>query len=69
MNKLSTIVRHYSTWVAFMASSAAAYWLDMTPEQQAALLAAYPALKLGAPAVSFLAFMLAKALVQPPPKG
>jgi len=66
---LSNLLRlhtYFSTWVAFLASAAAAYWLQLAPADQQAILAAYPALKLAAPVLGFIAFAVARGLPQPP---
>lgn len=60
------LYRHYSTYVAFFASGAAAYWLQMSLEEQTALLSAAPALKVLAPIVSFGAFLVARGVPQQP---
>lgn len=61
---IRSLYRHYSTYVAFIASSAAGYWLHLDPAAQDALLGSYPSLKLVAPTVSFVAFMIARGLPQ-----
>lgn len=63
---LKRIHTYFSTWVAFLATCAAAYWLQLTPADQQAILDAFPALKLVAPAVGFVAFVIARGLPQIP---
>lgn len=63
-DNLSQLYRHYSTYVAFFASSAAAYWLQLSAEEQVALLSVAPALKFLAPIASFGAFLIARGLPQ-----
>lgn len=67
--RLTFLFTRYSTWVAFIASCAATYWLSQPPEVQNALLAAYPAFKLQAPTVSFIAFLIARNWPQKPQKA
>ena len=57
---------YLSTWVAFLASAAAAYWLQLAPADQAAILDAFPALRLVAPALGFAAFVVARGIPQIP---
>lgn len=57
---------YFSTWVAFIGSAAAAYWLQLTPADQQAVLDAFPALKLVAPAIGFAAFCIARGIPQFP---
>lgn len=58
--------RHFSTWVAIASTTAAGVWLQLDPAQQAAILGAVPALKVIGPGLSFVAFVIAKAIPQPP---
>ena len=58
--------RYFSTWIAFLGSAAAAYWLQLSPADQAAILDAFPALRLAAPGVGFLAFIVARGVPQFP---
>lgn len=55
-----------STWVVFLASAMAAFWLQMSPDDQALLIEAFPALKLLAPGIGFAAFVVARGWPQPP---
>lgn len=66
-NNLKRMHRYFSTWVAFLAAAAAAYWLQLTPGDQQAVLEAFPALKLLGPAVGFVAFVIARGVPQLPP--
>lgn len=58
------LYRHYSTYVALFASGAAAYWLQLSAAEQAALLNLVPALKVLAPVASFAAFLVARGMPQ-----
>lgn len=64
--ELKRIPKYFSTWVAFLASAAAAYWLQLSPDDQQAILSAVPALKLVGPAIGFAAFVVARGLPQAP---
>lgn len=64
---LRLMPRYFSTWVVFLISSAAAYWLQMSPDDQQAVLEALPALRLVAPALGFVAFVIARGIPQFPP--
>ena len=55
-----------STWVVFIASALAAFWLQMSPDDQAVLLDVFPALKLIAPGIGFAAFVVARGWPQSP---
>lgn len=56
----------YSTWVVTILMGAAAYWLTLPVEEQAALKAAYPILVHFAPLAGLLVFLGARAKVQGP---
>lgn len=56
----------YSTWVVTVLMGAAAYWLTLPVEEQAALKAAYPILVHFAPLAGLLVFLGARAKVQGP---
>lgn len=65
-SNLRRMPTYFSTWVAFLASAAAAYWLQLAPDDQQAILAAFPAMKLAAPVLGFIAFAVARGIPQPP---
>lgn len=67
LTNLNRMHRYFSTWVAFLATAAAAYWLQMSPAEQQAILDAFPALKLLGPAIGFTAFVIARGIPQFPP--
>jgi len=66
IDNLKRLHTKISTYVALLASAAAAFWLQLTPEDQQAILASFPALKLIGPAVSFVAFVVARGIPQLP---
>lgn len=55
-----------STWVVFIASALAAFWLQMSPAEQLAVLEVFPALKLVGPGIGFAAFVVARGWPQSP---
>ena len=57
-------LKHFSTYVAFIASGFAAWWLQQDLATQQAIIDAIPYGKLVAPSFSFGVFMLAKAWPQ-----
>lgn len=61
-----------SAWVVGIASLAAAYWLQLSPEDQQALLAEYPKMIKAAPFFTMAAWMWARSKPQrsltPPPE-
>jgi len=63
-DELRAMWRRLSFWVAFIASSVALWWLQLPLEQQADILAVWPSLKLLAPGVSLVAFVVARAAPQ-----
>lgn len=65
-SNLAALWKHLSTHVALIASCAAAYWLQMSPDEQREVLALFPALKWLGPLIAFVAFVLAKGVPQPP---
>ena len=52
--------KHYTVYFTAFCSLALAYWLQMSPEDQAAVFAVLPALKLVAPFAGFVGFMMLK---------
>lgn len=63
LRKLPT---YASTWVAFLMSAGAAYWLQMDPAAQQAAMAAVPGASVGGPLAGFLMFAVARGLPQVP---
>lgn len=55
-----------STWVAAIASMAAAYWLQMAPDAQHALTQLLPGVTIGGPLAGFVVFAVARGLPQAP---
>lgn len=66
MMDLKELATRYSTWVVAVITGAAAYWLQLPAQEQAALLASYPWLKQVAPAAGLIAFLVARAAPQTP---
>ncbi|MEO8296329.1 MAG: hypothetical protein ABI574_00835 [Burkholderiales bacterium] len=64
--ELRLMHKYLSTWVAFLASAAAAYWLQLSADDQQAFLAAFPLLKVVGPAAGFAAFVIARGWPQIP---
>jgi hypothetical protein len=62
------LLTRYSTWVVALLCSAAAYWLQLTPGEQQALLASYPWLAKAAPAAGFVTFLAARGVKQSDPE-
>lgn len=64
--------RMASFWVMTAASGAAAYWLQLTPEEQQKLIESYPFLIKASPLISAAAWIYARAKAQqsltPPPE-
>lgn len=60
------VLTRYSTWVVFIVTGIAYYWLQLPAAEQAALQAAYPWLKHAAPLAALVAFLVARAKAQPP---
>lgn len=56
----------HSTYVMYFLSGLLAYWLQLSPEDQQAVFAVFPALKIIAPAIGLVSFMVARGL--PPAK-
>ncbi len=56
-----------STWVVFAAAALIDYWLKLTPEEQAGIIAAYPFLKSVGAWVGFGTFVLARIYPQGKP--
>lgn len=52
----------HSTYVMYFLSGLLAYWLQLSPEDQAAVFAVFPALKVVAPFLGLVAFMVARGL-------
>jgi hypothetical protein len=65
MKKLPT---YASTWVAFLMSAGAAYWLQMDPTAQQSVLSAVPGATVGGPLGSFVLFAVARGLPQSTPE-
>ena len=63
---IGKLYTQYSFYVVFFISGVIAYWLQMAVEEQAAVLAAFPSLKLVAPFSGFVAFMIARGVPQAP---
>jgi hypothetical protein len=61
---MTTIIKSYSTYVVTVISAVIAYWLQLSPEEQAALIATYPALKVLAPLFGWIAFVIARVIPQ-----
>lgn len=55
-----------STWVVFLLTTVAAYWITLPVDVQSQVLAAFPVLKYVALAVGFIAFAVARATPQTP---
>lgn len=68
MLDLKTLFTRYSTWVVTVLMGAAAYWLTLPVEEQAALKASYPILVHFAPLAGLLVFLGARAKTQNPPE-
>lgn len=64
--ELKRLHTYLSTWVAFIASAAAAYWLQLSPAEQGQILDAIPHGRILAPALAFAAFCVARGLPQGP---
>lgn len=66
MMDLKELATRYSTWVVAVITGAAAYWLQLSPAEQASLQATYPILTKVAPLAAFVAFLAARAAPQKP---
>lgn len=74
---IAKLFTYYSTWVALICSFVAGYWMQLTPEAQAEILAQWPVLKHYGPILAFVAFAAARVKAQgvpmpnftPPPAG
>lgn len=71
MSDLKTNVKklptNYSTWVVALLMGVVAYWMQLPPAEQQALMTAYPWLKHAAPLFGLLAFIGSRILPQGAP--
>ena len=58
--------KNYSSWVVFVVTGAAFWWLDLDAAEQARYLAEFPWLKYFAPAAAIIAFASARVAPQTP---
>ena len=56
--------RHYSTYVVTVITAVFAYWLQLPLDQQAAILDQFPTLKMIAPGIGFISFMISRCIPQ-----
>lgn len=61
---IRTMPKMLSAWVTAVVSLAAAYWLQLSPADQQALISEYPILIKASPVISMLAWMYARAKPQ-----
>ena len=64
--ELKRVHTYWSTRVAFIASTLAAFWLQLPPESQSAIMDAIPFGRVIIPVVVFGAFYVARATPQAP---
>lgn len=64
LDNVKDLPKMFSFWVMFIVTNLTAWWLMQPLEWQAEILLAYPMLKLGAPAISLVSFMIARAKPQ-----
>jgi len=65
---IAKLFTYYSTWVAAAASFVAGYWLQLSPDEQAQILAQWPVLKHYGPIFAFVAFAAARVKAQGKPE-
>lgn len=76
-DNIAKLFTYYSTWVALLCSFVAGYWMQLSPDEQAQILAQWPTLKHYGPIFAFVAFAAARVKAQgvqlpnftPPPAG
>lgn len=66
--KLKLLHTFYSTYVTYLLMGIAAYWLQLSPDQQQSILASIPWLSWAGPLVGMVMFLIARGLPQKPPR-